>query len=202
MKWFVDEFYSDMKSEWQKKGESVYKYLDDLASLVPEGSGGLISIDDLQGRFFPPHPNVRGLFIGHTWAHKGIDFYRAILESIAYDYMLGIEILREIEPDINIEKIVAIGSGANSDVWLQIKADCLQIPFETLIRTNLSSLGAAVVGGLAVGIFKDVDSFLKRVLKVKKRIDPYPQSEQKYRKYYNLYKDLVAGVNEYFDRIV
>ena len=79
---------------------SVYEYLDSLAAKVPAGSDGLVSINYLQGRFFPPDPAVRGLFVGHTWAHTRMHFYRAILESIAYDHYLTREIIRELLPGL------------------------------------------------------------------------------------------------------
>ncbi len=79
-------------------GGDIYRHLDDKAREIPPGSDGLVSINYLQGRFFPPDPSTRGLFIGHTWAHTRMHFYRAILESIAYDHFITREIIRELLP--------------------------------------------------------------------------------------------------------
>lgn len=202
LKWFADEFYGEMKEEYQKGGKNIYEYLDKLAESVPVGCGGMVAIDDLQGRFFPPYPNMRGLFIGHTWAHKKIYFYRAILESIAYDYMLAQETMTELDPDTKFDKITAIGSGSNSKVWLKIKADAMQTRFETLFRSDLSSLGAAVIGGYSVGLIKDIKSYLSKLLKVKNIVKPDQEKYLIYKKYYNIYKNLITGMNKYYDAIV
>ncbi|MHB1347027.1 MAG: FGGY-family carbohydrate kinase [Candidatus Humimicrobiaceae bacterium] len=202
LKWFVDEFYPEKKEEYQKEGKNIYEFLDKSAESVPAGCGGMVAIDDLQGRFFPPYPNMRGLFIGHTWAHKKIYFYRAILESIAYDYMMAKEIMGKLDPDVRFDKITAIGSGSNSRIWLKIKADSMQTSFETLFRSDLSSLGAAVIGGYSVGLVKDIKSYLLKLLKVKNTVNPDMSDYPAYEKYYKVYKNLITGMNKFYDGIV
>jgi xylulokinase len=202
LKWFTDEFYSELKEECVKQNINVYKILDERAGQVSAGCGGLVAIDDLQGRFFPPYPNMRGLFIGHTWGHKKIDFYRAILESIAYDYMMAKEILEKMEPEIKFEKVTAIGSGSNSKEWLKIKADALQTKFQTLFRSDLSSLGAAVIGAYSIGLIKDIEGYLRKLLAVKNVFVPEEKEYLKYKKYYETYKNLITGMNKFYDNIV
>ena len=202
LKWFTDEFYSELRERIEKDGSSVYEYLDREAEKVTPGSHGLVSIDDLQGRFFPPDMKMRGLFIGHTWSHKKIYFYRSILEAIAYDYYLGIDILKKLVPGIKLREINAIGSGANSRVWLQIKADILQIPFKTNYRSDLSTLGAAVIGAHSVGLIKDIREFLEGVLKTRSVVEPEKGELDKYRKYIEVYIDAVSNLNSYFAKLV
>jgi xylulokinase len=201
LKWFTDEFYTELREKIEKDGSSVYEYLDREAEKVSPGSHGLVSIDDLQGRFFPPDMRVRGLFIGHTWSHKKIYFYRSILEAIAYDYYLGIDILRKLVQDLKFKEINAIGSGANSRIWLQIKADVLQVSFKTRYRSDLSTLGAAVIGAHSVGLIKDINSFINSVLKTKSVIKPKKGEDQKYKKYIDLYIDAVQNLNSYYAKL-
>ena len=201
LKWFADEFYAELREKIEKDGSSVYGYLDREAEKVSPGSHGLIAIDDLQGRFFPPDMKMRGLFIGHTWSHKKIYFYRAILEAIAYDYYLGVDILKKLVNDLKINEINAIGSGANSKIWLQIKADVLQIPFKTSYRSDLSSLGAAVIGAHSVGLIKDIGGFLKKVLKTKSVINPRDGEYEKYKKYIEVYIDAIQNLSSFFAKL-
>jgi len=135
-KWFVDEFFGNEKKEREKIENNIYEFLDNMAKELPPGSDGLIAIDYLQGRFFPPDPNIRGLFIGHTWAHKRTHFYRAILESVAYDHYLAKDIIKSLVPKLNLTKVTAIGSGAKSRFWMQMKSDILQIPYQNLYRSG------------------------------------------------------------------
>ena len=200
-KWFVDEFFSDEEEKANKNNMNVYDYLDDLASKLNPGSDGLISIDYLQGRFFPPDPNVRGLFIGHTWAHKKIHFYRSILESIAYDHYLTKAIIKEIVPDINLKSVTAIGSGNKSNFWLQLKSDILQIPYRNLSRSDLSTLGSAIIAGYSMGLFKNLEKTLKNIIRTNIEVYPKLEADKKYLKFINVYQSLFETLKTVYKNI-
>jgi xylulokinase len=200
-KWFIDEFFAEDKENAKNKKEDIYSILDRRATNIEPGSGGLVSIDYLQGRFFPPDPNVRGLFIGHTWAHKKIHFYRAILESIAYDHYLTKGIIKELLPEIVFEKVTAIGSGAKSKLWMQIKADILQVPYQNLFRSDLSTLGSAIIAGFSTGLFKSMEDILERFIKSNVKITPNPGADKNYIKYIEIYKELFGTLKEIYRKI-
>ena len=188
--WFIEEFCKEETAKVPDGFGSVYEYLDSRAAKLPAGSDGLVSINYLQGRFFPPDPAVRGLFVGHTWAHTRTHFYRAILESIAYDHYLTREIIRELLPDLKLGTVTAIGSGAASQLWMQIKADVLQSPYQSLQRSDLSTLGAAIIGGYAVGLFKDVDSITERFARPHRTVQPRQGADQPYQRNIRVYREL------------
>lgn len=200
-KWFVDEFFSDEIETAKENNMNIYDYLDGLAAKIIPGSDGLISIDYLQGRFFPPDPNVRGLFIGHTWAHKKIHFYRSILESIAYDHYLTKEIIKELVPEINLKSVTAIGSGNKSNFWLQLKSDILQVPYRNLFRSDLSTLGSAILAGYSVGLFKDLGKIVKNFAKTNVEVVPIPGADKKYLKFINIYQSLFETLKTVYKNI-
>lgn len=200
-KWFIDTFFSEEKTKVVKGSKDIYSYLDRLASDIEPGSDGLVAINYLQGRFFPPDPNIRGLFIGHTWAHKKLHFYRSILESIAYDHYLTREIIQELVPELDLESITAIGSGAKSRFWMQIKADILQIPYQNLFRSDLSTLGSAIIAGYSIGLFNNLEDILKRFVKSNIKISPIPGEDKKYIKYIEIYKDLFQALEKIYKRL-
>jgi xylulokinase len=200
-KWFVDEFFSDEREKAEKNNISIYDYLDDLAAKITPGSDGLISIDYLQGRFFPPDPNVRGLFIGHTWAHKKIHFYRSILESIAYDHYLTKEIIKELVPEINLKSVTAIGSGNKSNFWLQLKSDILQIPYRNLFRSDLSTLGSAILAGYSIGLLKDLKETGNNFVKTNVEIFPVKGADKKYLKFIKIYESLFDSLKTVYKNI-
>ena len=199
--WFIEEFCKEEAQKIRAAGGDVYQALDDEAARIPPGSDGLISINYLQGRFFPPEPSVRGLFIGHTWAHTRPHFYRAILESIAYDHYLTRQIIRELLPDAELGTVTAIGSGARSPLWMQIKADVLQAPYESLLRSDLSTLGSALLAGFATGTFAPGDDATRRFVKVNRRIEPRPGEDVKYRKNIALYDELFHALKGVYRRL-
>ncbi|MGQ9615937.1 MAG: FGGY-family carbohydrate kinase [Spirochaetota bacterium] len=200
-RWFIDEFFSEEKARLEQNGVDVYSWLDDQASKLPPGSDGLIAIDYLQGRFFPPDPYIRGLFIGHTWAHKKIHFYRAILESIAYDHCLTLRIIKELLPDLDVKMVTAFGSGSKSRFWMQIKSDILQIPYQNLHRSDLATLGVALIAGYAAGVFRDIYKILDDFVDRKVRVDPAPGENRKYEKYIGVYGELFEALKGIYKRI-
>ena len=200
-KWFIDEFFSKEKEDIEKENKDIYSYLDDMASKVRPGSDGLVAIDYLQGRFFPPDPNIKGLFIGHTWAHKKIHFYRSILESIAYDHYVTKEIIKELVPDVDLSVVTAIGSGAKSKFWMKIKSDILQIPYQNLFRSDLSTLGSAIIAGYSTGLIKNIDEIKRRFTKPNQKILPEKGADREYIKYIDVYKELFKTLKEIYRKI-
>ena len=199
--WFIEEFCADEAEKVRARGGDIYRHLDEQAAHIPPGSDGLISINYLQGRFFPPEPSVRGLFLGHTWAHGRMHFYRAILESIAYDHFLTREIMRKLLPRIPLDgSVTSIGSGAKSELWTQIKADVLQAPYQTLVRTDLSTLGAAVLAGFAVGIFSDTAG-TRALAGVDRRVAPRPGADLVYWKNIEVYDELFRVLKGVYRRM-
>ena len=196
--WFIEQFFRDEAERCRQRGESIYAYLDEKAAAIPPGSDGLVSINYLQGRFFPPDPNVRGLFIGHTWAHTPYHFYRALLESIAYDHYLTKQIIQSLVPGIDFPSVTAIGSGAESLFWMQIKADVLQSRYVNLVRSDLATLGAALVGGYSAGIFKDIESVTGRFSSPKAVVQPEKGGGKVYEKYIRIYENLFPSLKEIY----
>ncbi|MBM3700208.1 MAG: hypothetical protein FJW68_04740 [Actinobacteria bacterium] len=200
-KWFVDEFLNEEKMQAKSKGVNAYDYLDDMAKDITPGSDGLVAIDYLQGRFFPPNPSIKGLFIGHTWAHKKIHFYRAILESIAYDHYLTREIIKELVPGLKTDIVTAIGSAAKSSLWMQIKADILQMPYQNLFRSDLSTLGSAIIAGYAANLFVDFKSDLKRIISIDRKIFPLKDGNKQYQKYIKIYNELFFALKDIYKKL-
>jgi len=196
--WFIEEFFPDEAAAVRAAGGDIYRTLDQKARAVPPGSDGLVAINYLQGRFFPPDPFTRGLFIGHTWAHTRLHFYRAILESIAYDHYLAREIIRELLPGTAFGSVTAIGSGARSELWMRIKADVLQAPYQSLQRSDLSTLGSAILAGLAAGVFSGVEEVTRRFVSINKRIEPVPEADKPYRKSIDVYAKLFPALKDVY----
>ncbi len=200
-KWFIDEFFMETKENIEESGSNIYNYLDEKAEKLQPGSDGLIAIDYLQGRFFPADSDIRGLFIGHTWAHKKIHFYRSILESIAYDHYLTREIIKDLVPELDLKVVTAIGSGAHSKLWMQIKADILQIPYQNLFRSDLSTLGSAMIAGYSTGLFKNYKDSIKNFIKSNIKVEPTPGEDEKYVKYIEIYRELFNALKDVYRKI-
>ena len=190
-RWFLDKFAADVKEQATAKGISPYQLLDEQATAVPPGAEGLLFIPHLVGRACPNDPDVRGCWIGFTWTHERPHFYRALLESIAYDYAQALNVVREYLPDATFSEVRIIGGGAKSSLWNQIKADVLGLPYVLLPRQDVAALGCAIMAGHAVGIYSDMAATAKRFAPPGQRIEPRTA-------YHDYYKPFVTAYQESF----
>ena len=202
-RWFRDYFGEEEKARVAAEGVSAYQLLDARAATVPPGSEGLLFIPHLLGRSCPSDPDVRGTWVGFTWLHHKEHFYRSVLEGIAYDYAETLAVVREYCPDLDFREIRGTGGGARSDVWNQIKADVLGLPYIRLQRDDLAALGCAVMAGHAVGIFPDMAEAATCCAQVSGRYLPDASAHRQYQGYANAYRrafgqlrDLYAALAE------
>ena len=68
----------------------------------------------------------------------------------------------------------ASGGGARSDLWLRICASVLGVPVCRMSVDEGSAFGAALLGGIAGGLFADVDEAVEACVRVRDQIDPEP----------------------------
>ena len=133
-------------------------------------------------------------WVGFTWTHRKAHFYRAVLESIAYDYAQALAAVRDYFPDTTFSEVRVIGGGANSALWNQIKADVLGVPYARLQREDLAALGCAIMAGHAVGIYPDMAATARRLAQTVSRIEPRPA-------YHRHYQAYVAAYGQAFDQL-
>jgi len=99
---------------------------------------------------------VRGAWLGFSWGHTQAHFARAILEGIAYEYAYYLSILRNLSANLDLIEVRAVGGGAASTVWNQIKVNVLGVPYQSLSGSEFGVWGSAMVAGKAAGIFDDL----------------------------------------------
>ncbi len=125
-------------------GGLTYDELGEMAATVPPGAEGLIILPHCAGAVSPvTNPNARGAAWGITLAHTKAHWARAIMESIAFLLRDNVEALRDI--GCTADAMSSLGGAASSKVWLQIKADVLQVPVSVPECPEVTSLGAAML---------------------------------------------------------
>jgi xylulokinase len=156
LRWFRDTFYNQSRGLPQPPDSTLYDEMSLQAVRISPGSEGLFFSPHLGGRICPAAPQMRGAWTGFSWGHTQAHFFRAILESVAYEYAYYLEILRELIPNLRLTEARVVGGGARSSVWNQIKADVLGVPYQPLQGEEFSAWGAALIAGKAVGLFDDL----------------------------------------------
>ena len=156
LRWFRDTFVPSEYTVALSQGANIYALLDEWAAKILPGADRLWFVPHLSGRTLPSQPAIRGSWIGFTWSHTPAHFYRAILESVAYEYQIYLAIQRELLPSVRFTEAHVIGGGARSQLWNQIKADVLDVPYICLNRSEYATWGAAMIAGYAVGLVDDL----------------------------------------------
>ena len=159
LRWFRDEFFRPQSSPSQAEppvADELYEKMADTAAGIPPGADGLFFSPHLGGRICPANPAMRGAWLGFSWGHTQAHFFRAILESVAFEYAYYLRILQNLIPDLQLIETRAIGGGARNNVWNQIKANVLGVPYQRLQRSEFATWGCALIAGYAVGLFDDL----------------------------------------------
>jgi xylulokinase len=156
LRWFRDQFYNTSHGKMQLASEYLYDEMTAAASQIPPGCDGLFFSPHLGGRICPADPQMRGAWVGLSWGHTQAHFFRAILESVAFEYAYYLGILRDLIPDLKLIESRVVGGGARSRHWNQIKADVLGVPYQPLKRSEFGTWGSAMIAGYAVGIYTNL----------------------------------------------
>ncbi len=129
----------------------------ETARLTAEAAGDL----DTEDLYFLPYllgersplwdPDARGAFVGIGRHHTRAHLTRAVLEGVAFNLLTCIHAFRDA--GATIDRIDAVGGGAQSDAWLSILADVWGVPVRRrTIVEEANSLGAAVTGAVGLGL--------------------------------------------------
>ena len=143
------------------------------AEASPAGAAGILFLPYLSGERTPhADPDARGALVGLSASHTRGDVLRAVLEGVAFGLADSFDLLRGLGCDTSIAR--ASGGGARSDLWLRICASVLGVPVCRMSVDEGSAFGAAMLGGIAGGLFAGVDEAVGACVRVRDQIDPEP----------------------------
>jgi len=199
LRWFRDELAKNEREEALQDCKDFYALMDEKAAEIPAGSERMLFMPHLGGRVCPNDPDIRGQWLGFTWAHKKEHFYRSLLEAVAYEYALYLGIEKELASDLRFSEVRVIGGGAVSRLWNQIKADVLNLPYVSLNRQEYAVLGSAIIAGYAVGVFDNLVETAKSFVQPTSRIEPRNEYHLYYQRLVQQYKDLFDRVRESYE---
>ncbi len=143
------------------------------------GAGGLVFLPYLAGERTPhADPDARGAFAGLELRHDRGALVRAVLEGVAFGLRDCLDLLRSLGVDARSGRVS--GGGARGDLWLRIVASVLDVPLERTASEEGSALGAALLGGVAGGVFSDVHDAVARCVHVRDVVEPDPDWRDAY----------------------
>ena len=165
------------------------------ASSWPPGCEGLFFQPYLAGERTPhADPDARGAFVGLTLRHDRGALVRAVLEGVAYGLRDSLELLRALGVEAEVGR--ASGGGARSRLWLEIVASVLDLPLERTAAEEGAAYGAALLGGVANGIFADAHEAVAACVRVRDRTEPDADLHAAYDDGYRTYRTLYPTLKE------
>jgi len=187
LKWFRETFSA------QPDGVESYDNLLHEAAQVEAGAEGLLALPHFTGTLFPNvNPKARGAFVGISFHHRRAHFIRALVEAVAFMLREHVDVLKNM--GVSVDTVRSLGGAARSDLWLQIKADVLSTPIEVPQCSEAASLGAAMLAGVGVGVYSDLEQAAARTVRIERHFSPDSKNVSRYREVYNDYIKLFQSL--------
>ncbi len=192
MRWYRDVLCAGEVLEAGKRGCDPYEIIVETASrhkarplFLPHFVGsGTPTLD----------PMSRGGLFNLTIDVDKSELNRAVLDSTNYAMRLNIEMMEE--SGIKIERLRAVGGGAKSSKWLQLKADVFGKPVESLAISEAAALGAALLAGKAIGTYSNFFEAVNSIVRVQRTFTPRKNETDEYEEHYQDYKRLYPAVRD------
>jgi xylulokinase len=175
--------------EWVVKlgggGADAYDALFRAAEQSGPGARGVFCLPHFRGSTTPINDaESRAAFIGLSLAHERGDLMRAVVEGLAYYLRENLERMAQVGPAAE-GHMLAIGGANRHPLVLQVKADVCNRPVLAAAVPEAVSVGAALLAGLAIGMFKDEAQAAATVACDFQRYEPGAQRAQMYDRWYN-----------------
>jgi xylulokinase len=183
VKWFRETFAA---ADQPPVGTDIYAMLD---REMPGAPTGLLVLPYFDPPQWPAHiPDTAGVIAGLKSDTRRGEILKAIMECETFyfaDSLLALEKL-----GVETREFMATGGGATSDAWLQIKADIFGVPFVRPKNTEGSLVGAAMLAGIATGVYGSAAEAVEVFVKRERRFEPDAARHAIYKEKLGLYREL------------
>ena len=175
MEWLAENIWGGCEGD--RSREELYSAINDGVARSEPGAGGLL--------FFPlagGHGEIygvgRGGFVNVTLPHTRDDMARAVMEAVAFELRWAIEEIGRAGVSVSVLKMV--GGASRSPVWPQIVADVTCLPVALPAISQAASWGAAILAGVAAGVYSDPEAGLVALPQSESRLEPSPGCAETY----------------------
>jgi xylulokinase len=186
LRWFRDTLCQEEVREAQAGSVDAYNLA--LAEASPEPTD-LLLLPHFAGSGTPTVDTAsKGAILGLTFSTTKTDLAKAVLEGLTYELRINLDLLRD--GGVEIGELRAIGGGARSDLWLQLKADITAIPVVRPRVTEAACWGAAILGGVGAGIYASAAQASEETLHLERDYAPDRERQTRYDEHFALYREV------------
>ncbi len=189
--------------QWWRKvvgHDFSYDAMTAAAAQVPPGSEGLVFLPYISGERTPHlDPFARGAFVGLSNRHSAAHLTRAVMEGVVYGLKNSLDLIASL--GVPITKIRATGGGARNQLWLQLQADVFGLPVYRNRVDEGPAFGAALLAGVANGVFRSVTEACEHVDFDSGMTEPDLARHQVYEQYRSAFADLYPATATIMHRL-
>lgn len=183
MKWLSSELWPGLS----------FRELDEEAAKAAAGSDGLIFLPYMSGERSPIwDAKAKGVYYGLDFSKTRGHVIRAGLEGVAYALRHNLEVAEQA--GAKVERLRSMGGAANSRLWTQIKADVTGKPIDVPSSDTATTLGAAMLAGVATGVYSDFDEAVAKTVKVTRTHEPDAEKKPVYDAGFETYKEIYLNL--------
>ena len=195
-KWLRDTVFAEKKAEMALKKGDIYGYMTGLAQKADPGCEGLLFLPYLNGDKTPNNDKAaRGVWFGLSQRHGVNELCRSVMEGVTFSLRDSLELLRE--QGMEVQEVHASG-GAKSSLWRQIQADIFHAPVMTMNVEESPAAGAAIIAGVAAGVFRNIQEGCDCMIRVTEVTEPIESHAKIYDDYFQEYRQLYASLKKNF----
>ncbi|MFL5756795.1 MAG: FGGY-family carbohydrate kinase [Chloroflexota bacterium] len=163
------------------------------AARVPAGADGLVFLPYLAGERSPIwDPTARGVLAGLSLRHGRAHLVRAVIEAAAMALRHVASVVRGA--GVEVRELRVSGGPARSMLWNQVKADVLGVPVAVPVVRETAAYGAALIAIVGVGAEPDLETALRRLVRIATRVEPDAVNRPTYDRLYDAYLTLHPAV--------
>lgn len=193
MRWFEKEFAGYEREIADRVGKSSLDQLNEIAQETPPGSDGVVFLPYMAGERSPIwDPNAKGVYYGLDFNKTKGHMVRAAMEGVAFSLKHNLDIAEDT--GAKVEELRAMGGSANSLLWTQIKSDITGKPIIVPSSDTATTLGAVILAGVGVGVYKDFEEAVHMTVKLTRRHEPDMEKHRLYQKNYETYLELYESL--------
>lgn len=194
IQWCVDTLAKREKELAGEKGISVNAYLEEqYLSVRGDKPSGLLVLPHFAGAATPyMDTGSKGAILGLTAESTVADIYRGCMEGVVYEMFVNNHALQP--SGVSYRKLNATGGGAHSSVWMQMKADVLNLPITSLKTVEAGTVGSAMLTGVATGVFESLQEAAGYMVEETVTYNPRPEMHEKYMEVIRKYEQVYGAV--------
>jgi L-xylulokinase len=190
LEWVVSELMDGERRDAETRGGSVFDTINEMVRAIPPEDSDVLFFPFLYGSNVGPKASA-GFFGLHGW-HGKAHMLRAVYEGVVFSHKTHVDRLLGHRAGARSARIA--GGAAKSAVWVQMFADVLQIPIELTACEELGAMGAAMCGGVAVGLFSSFEQAVQGMVHVSHTVEPKTENRQIYREKYGRYTNHIEAL--------